>query len=154
MYKLFFDGACEPCNPGGIATYGWFIERNRTEVKLGHGEIARGEQATNNIAEWAALVFGLSAFAGLNAQEPLSIYGDSQLVINQALGKWQVKADHLKQWHTIMHALIKSIQPPISFQWIRRDKNKKADQLSKLAYKEANMDAQYSTSDTMIGGKP
>jgi ribonuclease HI len=50
--KLFFDGACEPVNPGGVGAYGFAVYEDDREV---HGEggvvCVGGWQCTNNVAE-------------------------------------------------------------------------------------------------------
>ena len=47
---LHFDGACEPVNPGGIATYGWVLAVAGVSAATGHGVAAEGPGATNNLA--------------------------------------------------------------------------------------------------------
>jgi len=60
--SLWFDGACEPVNPGGVATGGWIVKDQSGNVLLqGHRMICRGDSATNNIAEYGALIGGLRA---------------------------------------------------------------------------------------------
>ena len=135
--EIRFDGACEPVNPGGIATYGYVIRKDGYLVASGKGEAIRGERATNNYAEYyAALVALMAAYAGF-PQEPVVIAGDSQLVINQMIGKWQIRAENLKPlWQQVKQA--EALFPMVSWHWVRREANQEADTLSKLAYVEAS----------------
>jgi ribonuclease HI len=35
MIEIYFDGACEPINPGGTAAYGFLIKKdNKTILKM------------------------------------------------------------------------------------------------------------------------
>lgn len=131
---LYFDGACEPRNPGGTATYGWLIVSNGTVLRSGRGVAAQGEQATNNLAEYTALVEGLKALIELGT-ESATIKGDSQLVINQITGVWHCNAANLRpllQQVSDLASQLKSVR----FLWVPREKNEQADQLSKEAYKD------------------
>ena len=50
---------------------------------------------TNNIAEYEALLLGLKAAKNLGIQQ-ISVYGDSELVVQQVRNNYQVKQDLLK----------------------------------------------------------
>ena len=51
--------------------------------------------ATNNYAEYQALLAGIKICIKYNIQE-VNVYGDSKLVIEQVKGNWKVKSDALK----------------------------------------------------------
>jgi ribonuclease HI len=59
-------------------------------VTLGH--------ATNNVAEYRALLLGLERAAALGASE-VEIVNDSELVARQVAGQYKVKQEHLKPLH-------------------------------------------------------
>lgn len=40
--ELQFDGACEPKNPGGVATYGWLICTPECVLQHGSGVVCEG----------------------------------------------------------------------------------------------------------------
>jgi ribonuclease HI len=58
-YILFFDGACEPTNPGGIASFGFLLVANGKDITFGKGVVGRGRAFTNNVAEYEGLIRGL-----------------------------------------------------------------------------------------------
>jgi ribonuclease HI len=136
---LYFDGLCEPVNPGGVATYGWtLLDRQGVScvcIHEAYGLVATGEKATNNVAEWSALVFGLR-WLDESGRHPkhLQIYGDSQLVTKQLNGVWQMKAEHLRPAREVALKHLESVASPWTATWIPRDENRIADGLSKRAY--------------------
>jgi ribonuclease HI len=100
---IYCDGACEPKNPGGIATIGWLICQTSNEKNVLVQEcrvVADGEQgdenATNNYAEYCALGFALRWLkdSGWDGEE-LIVRADSQLLIKQVLGEWKCKSERL-----------------------------------------------------------
>src|SRR6185369_4693422 len=88
-YTLFFDGCCEPRNPGGAAGYGAIIYSGDKVVWRHAGMLPASPANSNNVAEYLALNAALDWFLtnGLT-DRPILIKGDSQLVINQCSGKW------------------------------------------------------------------
>ena len=79
-------------NPGPAA-YGYVLESED-----GHELDARGETigvATNNVAEYRALLGGLERARELGATE-IDVRGDSALVVNQVNGSWRIKEPHLR----------------------------------------------------------
>jgi hypothetical protein len=60
------------------------------------------------------------------------VLGDSQLVINQMNGKWDVRAKELRPLFTQAQELEKKFEK-ISYQWLDREENKDADLLSAKA---------------------
>lgn len=137
---IYFDGLCEPKNPGGIATYGFVIKNaDQVGIAAGRGVVAEGPTATNNFAEWAALGKALRWLVDNREFRPCSyihIRGDSQLVINQLLGKYKCKAPHLQKLRARCWDLIEQLGLLTSTdaQWIPREQNTDADNLSRQAY--------------------
>jgi len=82
-------------NPGPAA-YGFVLcDPSGAEVE------ARGEYigtATNNVAEYRALIAGLEA-ALAHGASPLAVVMDSELVIRQMTGQYRVKNEGLKPLH-------------------------------------------------------
>jgi len=61
MLRAFFDGLCEPVNPGGVACYGFVIYRksSASELKVfeGCGLAAEpGPDSTHNVAEYTGII--------------------------------------------------------------------------------------------------
>ena len=134
ILRLHFDGSCA-INPGGIARYGWRIsDLDGTMIEYGHGEVCRGPCATNNVAEWAAVTFGLRYFMSTKwINDPtkvsgLAIYGDSNLVINGLNRVWKVKKPHLQPYRDECLRLLKSYK--WTADWIPREENDECDALS------------------------
>jgi len=116
-YKAFFDGACSG-NPGPMAikfivynAQGHSIEKFYKE--LGHG--------TNNVAEYLSLLALMSHQEEHNIEQA-QIHGDSQLVINQVLEKWQINESHLEELAVYAWELMKR-HPGWRLSWIPRELN-------------------------------
>jgi len=136
VLKVYFDGACEPTNPGGVATYGWLIVDHEGKiVASGHGEVCRGAKATNNVAEWCALGFALRWVDESKIKSRLEIFGDSQLVVKQLSGAWRVNKPHLQAFKDRCLELLACRNWVAN--WIPREQNEAADKLSQKAYTEA-----------------
>ena len=56
-------------------------------------------EATNNVAEYRALLLGIELANELSADE-IEFVGDSKLIVEQVKGNWKVKQDHLRPLHT------------------------------------------------------
>ena len=62
-------------------------------------EMAEGlGEATNNVAEYTAVIRGLERARELGASEVL-LRSDSQLLINQLTGRYRVRTPHLQPLH-------------------------------------------------------
>jgi ribonuclease HI len=87
----WFDGACEPINPGGTASFGVVIKgEDGTVISEAHGLVGRGDAMSNNLAEYAGVLHILKY---LSSRPPgrVTIHGDSNLVINQLSGRWRIR---------------------------------------------------------------
>ena len=91
MITIYFDGLCRPRNPGGIATYGYVIYKDGEKVKSGCGVVGSGAGMTNNVAEYSALKRAAEWVSRNGGDDEIVIKGDSQLVIHQMDGTWQIK---------------------------------------------------------------
>src|SRR5919198_5990551 len=98
IIEVYFDGLCQPYNPGGIACYAFVIKefsggRSHEKKHTIHSDYGLAaepftDDATNNVAEYTAIIKALEWLLenNYNNQE-IVIRGDSQLVINQINGK-------------------------------------------------------------------
>jgi ribonuclease HI len=139
LMELYFDGLCEPKNPGGIACYGWLITRASATLVSGHGVATSGPGATNNVAEYAALIAGLEALGQMNISQ-VTVKGDSQLVINQVNGEWTVRSPNIIPLYQKAIGLVERLVEQgyeLRFIWVPREQNTAADALSREAYQEA-----------------
>ncbi len=93
------------------------------------GEIARGiGEATNNVAEYTAVVEGLSLARELGARS-VTLRSDSQLLVNQLTGRYRVKSPHLQPLHRRVRSLAAGFDG-ISFEHVPRERNAEADRLA------------------------
>ena len=133
-YLAWFDGACEPVNPGGTASFGVVIKGEDGTVLLReHGVVGKGSAMSNNVAEYAGVLHILKR---LSSRPPgrVAIHGDSNLVINQLNGKWRIRkglylaiAIETKE----LLADLRALGWQIDFRWIPREQNNECDALSK-----------------------
>jgi len=130
--EIYFDGACMPYNPGGVASYGYIIKAfNRPKI-AGCGIAA--ERGTNNIAEYTALIKALERALEVGVTEAV-VRGDSQLAINQMNGIYAVKSPNIMPLWRRARGLASKFER-IRFEWVPREKNSEADALSTKAYVE------------------
>ncbi|EQD35009.1 ribonuclease H, partial [mine drainage metagenome] len=66
---------------------------------------------------------------------PVEVLGDSQLVIRQMLGEYAVKAEHLQSYHDWLARLAHGFER-VTWTWVPREQNGRADALSKQALAE------------------
>jgi ribonuclease HI len=132
MIKCYFDGACEPTNPGGNLGIGAIVFHNN-EAVLRHSDfIAAAQFNSNNVAEYLGLEQILIFLKDYSCEEnKIFIYGDSKLVINQMTGKWRIKFGYYKEAALRCKKLIGTINKELVFTWIPREINQFADDLSK-----------------------
>jgi len=83
--------------------------------------------ATNNVAEYRALIRGIELAAQHGATE-LELYGDSELVVKQIGGEYKVKDAALKPLHAQARAALSAFER-WSFSHVRREQNAEADAL-------------------------
>jgi ribonuclease HI len=92
-------------------------------------ELAEGlGEATNNVAEYTAVIRGLERAHELGASEVL-LRSDSQLLINQLTGRYRVKTPHLQPLHRRVRELAAGFDS-IEFEHVRRERNAEADRLA------------------------
>jgi len=84
-------------------------------------------EATNNVAEYRALLLGIDLAKELGA-EGVELVGDSKLIVEQVKGNWKVKQDHLRPLHTKARDALRDL-PKWSIRHVKRDENTRADDL-------------------------
>jgi ribonuclease HI len=87
--------------------------------------------ATNNVAEYRAVIEGLKAARSFGARV-LRLRADSMLVIRQLEGVWKVKQQHLRPLHAEALALLNGYEH-IDLAHVRREQNVDADLLVNAA---------------------
>ncbi|HUT39356.1 MAG TPA: ribonuclease HI [Methanoregula sp.] len=134
MITIYFDGLCRPKNPGGVATYGYVIYKDGEKVKSGFGVVGSGAGMTNNVAEYSALKCAAEWVSQNGGDDEIVIKGDSQLVIHQMNGTWQIKSETSKKFVPEIRRVLEGRKT--RFIWIPREQNAEADQLSNVAYSQ------------------
>ena len=134
MITIYFDGLCRPKNPGGVATYGYVVYQDGKKVKSGNGVIGSGAGMTNNVAEYSALKRAAEWVSQNGGDDEIVIKGDSQLVIHQMNGTWQIKSETSKKFVPEIRRLLEGRKT--RFIWIPREQNIEADLLSNVAYNQ------------------
>ena len=133
-YLAWFDGACGPVNPGGTATYGVVIKaKDGTVLLREHGYLGQGSGMSNNVAEYAGVLHILK-YLSSRPSRPVTIHGDSNLVIKQLSGKWRIKkglylATAIDAKDLLAH--LKGLGWQVRFCWIPRTQNEECDALSR-----------------------
>ena len=121
--RLYTDGGARG-NPGPAA-YAYVLEAENGTVLAAHGE-AIGV-ATNNVAEYRALVEGLHKAVDAGVDE-LEVVSDSELVIKQMRGEYRVKNRALQELSLEAARLARRLRS-ISYTAVRREQNELADRL-------------------------
>ena len=111
-------------NPGPAA-YAYVLEAEDGTVLAAHGE-AIGV-ATNNVAEYSALVAGLEKAIEVGVSE-LEVISDSELMVKQMRGEYRVKNEALRDLSVHASRLAGKLGS-VSYRAVRREQNKLADQL-------------------------
>ena len=119
-------------NPGLAGSGACVIDADTGEVVL---EISKFIGiATNNVAEYLALVAGLEGAYSLNADARILVRMDSKLVIEQMAGRWKIKHPDMQQLGAKVQKLV--VGKPVRWQWIPREENSRADALANKAMDE------------------
>jgi probable phosphoglycerate mutase len=121
--RLSTDGGARG-NPGPAA-FGYVLETDDGTVLAAHGE-AIGV-ATNNVAEYRALVAGLEKAAELGVDE-LEVVSDSELLVKQMRGEYRVKNATLAELHDAASRLARRVGR-VTYRAVRREHNELADRL-------------------------
>lgn len=125
--RLFADGAARG-NPGPAGAGAVIISPD------GHVVAKVGKylgETTNNVAEYTGLILGLKRAKAMGLRE-LEVLADSELVVKQLTGEYQVKADHLRPLHDEAKALLAGFDK-IDLRHIPREENEAADEMSNRA---------------------
>jgi probable phosphoglycerate mutase len=120
---LYTDGGARG-NPGPAA-YAYVLEAEDGTVFDARGE-AIGV-ATNNVAEYRALVEGLRAAVDAGVDE-LEVVSDSELLVKQMRGEYKVKNAALREL-SLEAARIAREVGAVRYRAVRREQNELADRL-------------------------
>ncbi len=129
---LYTDGACRG-NPGYGGAGAVLIDEKGNTVATVKAFLGT---CTNNIAEYKALILGLEEALKRHCRK-LHIFMDSELLVKQINGSYQVKSSHLKVLMQDVKRLLSSCDE-YTVEHIVRSKNHIADLLANQAIDEAS----------------
>ncbi|XP_020598333.1 uncharacterized protein LOC110037933, partial [Phalaenopsis equestris] len=135
-WELYFDGASSARKDKGMQTIVpgkagiglIFITPDRGMLRFSYHLT---DSCTNNEAEYEALITGLQLAISVDITD-IDIYGDSQLIIQQVVGRYKILNPKLEQYHHYTMKLLEKI-PKVTLYRIPRGENALADALAKLA---------------------
>ncbi len=133
-------------NPGVAGSGAVVLDASSGAVLI---EIARFiGVATNNVAEYVALVAGLEAAFDRDENAEIIVRMDSKLVIEQMSGRWKIKHPDMIQLGKQVQDLVRG--KTVSWQWIPREQNFRADALANKAMDDL-ADSQSSGTAVTVG---
>lgn len=95
----YVDGSClnnaDPENRR--AGYGYVVVEGTETVDTDSEHLGAGEDATNNFAEYAAVIGALEWRDEERSDDGMRVHTDSELVVNQTLGHWSCNEPHLQR---------------------------------------------------------
>jgi ribonuclease HI len=121
--RLSTDGGARG-NPGPAA-YGYVLEADDGTVLDARGETIG--VATNNVAEYRALIAGLEKAVELGVDE-LEVVSDSELLVKQMQGEYRVKNEALRELNDEANSLERKLGR-VRYTAVRREHNELADKL-------------------------
>ncbi len=110
-------------NPGPAGSGSVVIDPTTGEVLAEVGRFLG--VATNNVAEYTALVEGVRKALTIDPDAELHVRMDSKLVVEQMCGRWKIKHPDMAELAAVARELLTGT--PVRFEWIPREKNSRAD---------------------------
>ncbi len=124
---IFADGGSRG-NPGPAGAGAVLYDGDGQEVAALSKYLGK---ATNNVAEYQALILGLKRARDLGAAQ-VTIKMDSELVVRQIQGRYKVKAPGLKPLYAKAMRLLRGFEK-MTISHIPRGENRRADELANKA---------------------
>jgi ribonuclease HI len=128
LLTIHTDGASRG-NPGPAA-FAYVIARGGHEPIEEAGKLGR---MTNNQAEYLALIRALEHALEIDANGRVLVNSDSELLVKQMRGEYRVKNEDLRELYEEARALCGRFRGGVTFLHVRREENKRADQLGNEA---------------------
>ncbi len=116
-------------NPGFSGSGAVVIDGESGEILAEIG--LYGGIASNNVAEYKAMIAGVRRALELDPDAELHIRMDSKLVVEQMSGRWKIKHPDMADLAAEARGLLTGT--PVRFEWIPRLENSRADKLANLA---------------------
>ena len=125
--KIYIDGAARG-NPGEAGIGIIIKDAQDSQIRQLYKYIG---QATNNIAEYTALIFGLQEALILGLKD-IVVYSDSELLVKQLNGDYRVKNSNLRPYYEQFLHLKTGLQG-LEVKQIGREENRQSDKLANQA---------------------
>ena len=135
--RVHIDGASRG-NPGPAGIGVLFLGPDGTAFERLHRGIG---DATNNVAEYTALIVALERAAALGI-EALEVYSDSELLVRQLQGRYQVKHAALRPLYAQAQSRISGFRR-FAVHHVPRERNVEADALANKGIDEAATQARH-----------
>lgn len=129
--RVHIDGASRG-NPGPAGVGVLFLGPDGAVVERLHRGIG---EATNNVAEYAALLLALERATAMGVQD-LEAYSDSELLVRQLQGRYRVKHPTLRSLHATARERIAGFHR-FAIHHVPRELNAEADALANRGIEEA-----------------
>ena len=121
--EIYVDGACSG-NPGPMRIAA-FSNNPKITITMPALSVDGNNIGTNNIAEYLALIYGLSI--AQHIEDDIVINSDSKLVVEQVNGNWKVKDSKLiplcKDAHILINIRKQLFNASTTLQWLPREDN-------------------------------
>ena len=124
-YRVFVDGALSAMGAGAR-----IVIITPKGIRLEHS-FRLGFKASNNEAEYEALITGLKTAFDLGARN-VEVYSDSRLVVNQVQGNFKARDSRMKEYLKVTKQIMAKFSTT-SVTQVARGKNRHADSLATLA---------------------
>jgi ribonuclease HI len=84
--------------------------------------------ASNNVAEYTGMISGIRKALEIDPNASLHVRMDSKLVVEQMSGRWKIKHPSMADLAAEARRLLTGT--PVSFEWIPRAENSRADRIA------------------------
>lgn len=134
MLEVWIDGACEPVNPRGTASYGVVIQTSGARIHM-QSIVGSGDGMSNNVGEYSGLIAFLEWYLANADGQLTTVMSDSKMLIYQMKGWWAIRGGLYVPYYNKAQELMGKVKfrEVIGFEWIPREQNWEADNLSKQA---------------------
>lgn len=130
--EVYFDGGKDK-DDTGLVSYGVSIQKDGDVIDEENG-IVNYKEETPHVGEYFGVIKALEYVQNNYSEQEVSIYGDSQLIVNQVNDEFNVSAEHLKSLCTEAQELMKEVNVTLSE--VDNAKNNEADRLAGEAVEE------------------
>lgn len=125
QWKMYFDGAS---NIRGNGVGVLLVDPDGVHIPF---VVKLSFPTTNNAAEYEACIYGIKAALAAGAKN-LSVYGESNLIISQTIGAWEVRDERLQMYTEYLQHLLPQFEE-VDIKHLPREYNSFTDALANLA---------------------